>query len=165
MAEITFKGNPIHTAGELPPVGVAAPAFSIRGQNLQDFGLGDHAGKKKILNIFPSLDTGICALSVKAFHGKAAERDDVVVINISADLPFAQKRFCGAEGVSNAITGSTFASSFAADYGVTMLDGPLKDLCSRCVVVLDANDQVVYAEQVPEIVQEPNYDAALAALD
>lgn len=163
MARITFKGGPVHTRGDLPAVGSTAQSFTGVDQGLQEVALGDIAGKK-ILNIFPSLDTGVCALSVKAFHARAGTRDDVTVLNISADLPFAHKRFCGAEGIENARTLSTFRSSFGTDYGVDMTDGPLVGLHSRAVLVLDADNRVLHAEQVPEITQEPDYDAALAAL-
>ena len=163
MAEITLKGNPIHTNGELPASGAAAPAFSLTGADLSDVGLDGFEGKK-VLNIFPSVDTPVCALSIKAFNEKAAGKDGVSVLNISADLPFAQKRFCGAEGVEDAVTLSSFRSSFASDYGLEITDGPLAGLCSRAVIVLDESNNVVYSEQVPEIAQEPDYDAALAAL-
>ena len=164
MAQITFKGNPIHTSGTLPEKGATAPDFSLVGKDLSESNLASYAGKKKVLNIFPSIDTGICALSVKAFNAKAGSRDDTVVLNISADLPFAQNRFCGAEGVENAVTLSTFRSDFIDAYGVKMTDGPLAGLASRAVIVLDADNKVLYTEQVPEIAQEPDYDAALAAL-
>ena len=164
MATITLKGNEIHTCGELPAVGSTAPDFSLVAQDLSEASLATYAGKKKVLSIFPSIDTPVCALSVKAFHDKLADRDDVVVLNISRDLPFAQKRWCGAEGQENATTLSSFRSSFGQDYGVEITDGPLVGLCSRAVLVLDADNNVVHAEQVPEIAQEPNYDAVLAAL-
>jgi thiol peroxidase len=164
MAEITLKGNPIHTNGDLPATGSTAADFTLTAADLSDKGLDAWAGSKKVLNIFPSVDTPVCALSVKAFNAKAASKDGVVVLNISADLPFAQKRFCGAEGVEGAVTLSTFRSSFAKDYGLEIVDGPLAGLCSRAVIVLDENNAVVYSEQVPEIAQEPDYDAALAAL-
>lgn len=165
MAEITFKGNPIHTAGALPAVGAHAPGFHLVDTNLQEIGLGSFAGKKKVLNIFPSVDTGVCAMSVRQFNERIGDRGDAVVINISADLPFAHKRFCGAEGIERCVGASTFRDAeFGKRYGVELVDGPLAGLMSRAVVVLDANDRVVYTEQVPEIAQEPNYDAALAAL-
>jgi len=164
VAEITLKGNPIHTSGELPPVGATAKDFVLVSQDLAEVALSSFAGKRKVLNIFPSVDTKVCATSLKTFYNKLKSRDDVVVLNISADLPFAFKRFCGAEGVENAHTLSTFRSTFADDYGLKMVDGPLKGLCSRSVVVLDAHNKVIYTEQVPEIGQEPNYDAAIAAL-
>lgn len=164
MAEITLKGNTIHTSGSLPEKGSVVPAFKLVASDLSEATLDTYAGKKKVLNIFPSIDTGICALSVKAFNQKAGDKDGVVVLNISADLPFAQKRFCGAEGVENAVTLSTFRSDFAKEYGLEIVDGPMAGLCSRAVLVLDADNKVVYSEQVPEIAQEPDYDAALAAL-
>ena len=164
MAQIAFKGSPVHTTGELPAVGSAAPAFDLVAQDLTAAGLETFAGTKKVLNVFPSLDTGVCATSVRTFNQKAAGRDGVVVLNISADLPFAAKRFCVAEGIEGAHTLSTYRSTFAKDYGLELVDGPLAGLCSRVVLVLDEADEVVYAEQVPDIVQEPNYDAALAAL-
>ena len=162
MTTITLKGNTIHTCGDLPKVGTKAPAFTLTGADLKDVTLETFAGKTKVLNIFPSVDTAVCALSVKNFVTKAAAKPNTVVLNISADLPFAQKRFCAAEGVENAVTLSTFRSAFAKDWGVQVTDSPLAGLCSRAVVVLDANNTVVYTEQVPEIAQEPNYDKALA---
>lgn len=164
MAEIAFKGNPIHTVGELPAVGSAAPAFELVQGDLSPATLATFAGKKKVLNVFPSIDTPVCATSVRAFNEKAAGREGVVVLNVSADLPFAAGRFCAAEGIEGALTLSTFRSDFAKDYGLEIQDGPLAGLCSRAVLVLDENDQVVYAQQVPDIVEEPDYDAALAAL-
>lgn len=164
MADITFKGNPIHTNGTLPAVGATAPAFSLTAGDLTEATLDTYSGKKKVLNVFPSIDTPVCALSVKAFNSQAGSRDDAVVLNISADLPFAQGRFCGAEGIEGAKTLSTFRSSFASDYGLEIADSALKGLCSRAVIVLDQNNKVVYTEQVPDIAQEPNYAAAVAAL-
>jgi thiol peroxidase len=164
MAEITFKGSPIHTSGTLPTVGSKAPAFALAAGDLSDATLDTYSGKKKVLNVFPSIDTPVCALSVKAFNAQAGSRDDAVVLNISVDLPFAQGRFCGAEGIENAKTLSTFRSSFAKDYGLEISDGALKGLCSRAVIILDADNKVLYTEQVPEIAQEPNYSAAVAAL-
>jgi thiol peroxidase len=164
MAQITLKGNPIRTVGNLPEKGSKAPDFTLTAQDLSDVTLASYAGKKKVLNIFPSMDTAVCAKSVKTFYDKLSAKNDVVVLNISADLPFAAKRFCGAEGIENAVTLSTFRSNFADAYGVKIMDGPLKGVCSRAVVVLDPNNKVLYTEQVPEIAQEPNYDKALAAL-
>jgi thioredoxin-dependent peroxiredoxin len=164
MAEITFRGNPIHTVGELPTVGSPAPAFTLTGGTLADVTLGDFAGKSLVINIFPSIDTGVCAASVRAFNEKAGGRDDVTVLNVSADLPFAQARFCGAEGIEGVTNGSTFRSDFGSVYGVTMAEGPLAGLMSRAVVVVDGDGVVSYVEQVPEIGQEPDYDSALAAL-
>src|SRR3954470_5743754 len=164
MAEITLRGNPIHTAGELPPGGAPAPAFTLTGGNLADVTLGDFAGKNLVINIFPSIDTGVCASSVRAFNEKAGSRDDVTVLNVSADLPFAQGRFCGAEGIEGVTNASTFRSDFGSTYGVTVTDGPMAGLMSRAVVVVDGDGVVSYTEQVPEIGQEPNYDSALAAI-
>jgi thiol peroxidase len=164
MAQIAFKGGPVHTTGDLPALGSAAPAFDLVDQGLAAATLDTFQGKKKVLNVFPSLDTGVCATSVRTFNQKAAGRQDAVVLNISADLPFAAKRFCVAEGIEGAHTLSTFRSTFAKDYGLELVDGPLAGLCSRAVLVLDADNRVVYAQQVPDIVEEPDYDAALAAL-
>jgi thiol peroxidase len=164
MSEITLRGNTIHTVGELPAVGTPAPAFTVTGGNLADVTLGDFAGKSLVINIFPSVDTGVCAASVRAFNQKAGGRDDVKVLNVSADLPFAQGRFCGAEGIEGVTNGSTFRSDFGSTYGVTITDGPMAGLMSRAVVVVDGDGVITYTEQVPEIGQEPNYDAALAAL-
>jgi thiol peroxidase len=164
MAEITLKGNTIHTSGDLPSIGSSAKPFTLVRTDLAERKLSDYAGKKKILNVYPSLDTSTCATSVKQFHAKASERDDVVVLNISADLPFASKRFCAAEGVENAEVLSTFRSDFADHYGLKITDGPLAGLCSRAVIVLGENDEVLYTQQVGEIAEEPDYDKALAAL-
>lgn len=164
MAEITLGGNPIHTAGELPAVGAPAPAFTLTGGNLADVTLGDFAGKRVVLNIFPSIDTNVCAASVRAFNQKAGGRDDATVLNVSMDLPFAQGRFCGAEGIEGVTNASAFRSDFGDVYGVTVTDGPMRGLLSRAVVIVDGDGVVTYTEQVPEIAQEPNYDAALAAL-
>ncbi len=163
MAEITLKGNSIHTSGDLPAVGTAAPAFSLTDTGLADKSLDDFSGKK-VLNVFPSLDTPVCAVSVRQFNQRAAGRQGVAVLNISADLPFAHGRFCAAEGIEGAINLSSMRSSFARDYGCEIVDGPLKGLCSRAVLVLDEANNVVYCEQVPEIAQEPDYEAALATL-
>jgi thioredoxin-dependent peroxiredoxin len=163
MAEITLKGNPIHTRGELPARGTTAPAFRLVNTKLAEVGLDDFAGKK-VLNVFPSLDTGVCAASVRRFAELAAGRDGVRVLNVSADLPFAHGRFCSTEGIEGVENLSTFRSTFADDYGLRIVDGPLAGLCSRAVLVLDEANRVVYSEQVPEIAQEPDYAAALAAL-
>ena len=164
MAEITLRGNAIHTVGDLPAVGSPAPAFTLAGGSLNDVTLGDFAGKGLVINIFPSIDTGVCQASVRNFNEKAGAREDVTVLNVSADLPFAEGRFCGAEGIEGVTNGSSFRSDFGTDYGVTMSEGPLNGLLSRAVVVIDAEGNVAYTEQVPEIGQEPNYDSALAAL-
>jgi len=164
MATITLKGNSIETVGQLPANGTSAPDFNLTGTDLGDVKLSDLPGKK-VLNIFPSLDTGICALSVKAFNAQAAGIDGVTVLNISADLPFAHGRFCAAEGIADAVNLSTLRDpEFGDRYGVRISTGPLAGLCSRAVVIVDGDGTVVYSEQVPEIVQEPDYDAAISAL-
>ncbi len=165
MATITLEGNEIHTNGELPAVGSAAPDFKLTTGELADVSLADFAGKKKLLNIVPSLDTGVCATSTKKFNDAAKGRDDVVFLTISADLPFAQGRFCEAENIDAVKTLSMMRDrNFAKDYGVLITDGPLAGITARAVVVLGADNKVVYTELVPEIVQEPDYDKALAAL-
>ena len=164
MTTITFKGQPVETSGALPAIGGLAPDFTLVAPDLSEVRLSDLGAQKKVLNIFPSLDTSVCALSVRRFNAEAATHPDVLVLNISADLPFAHRRFCTSEGIDRAKNASTFRSSFAADYGVLMTTGPLAGLASRAVLVLDEQDHVIHAEQVPEIAQEPNYDAALAAL-
>ena len=147
-----------------PAVGSKAPTFELVAGDLSSATLDTYAGAKKVLNVFPSIDTPVCATSVRMFNQKAAGKDGVVVLNVSADLPFASGRFCAAEGIEGAHTLSTFRSDFAKAYGLEIADGPLAGLCSRAVLVLDENDNVIHAEQVPEITQEPDYDAALAAL-
>ena len=165
MATITLQGNAINTNGELPAVGSQAPDFSLVDGELNDVRLSNYACKKKLLNIVPSLDTDVCAASTKQFNESAAGRDNAVMLVISADLPFAQGRFCTAESVDKVVPLSMMRSrNFAKDYGVLITDGPLAGITARAVVVLDENDKVVYTELVPEIAQEPNYDAALAAL-
>ncbi|HHK41456.1 MAG TPA: thiol peroxidase [Planctomycetaceae bacterium] len=165
MATITLEGNEIHTNGELPGVGTDAPDFSLTTKDLADVALADFAGKKKLLNIVPSLDTGICATSTKKFNDAAKGRDDVVFLTISSDLPFAQGRFCEAENIDTVQTLSMMRDkNFAKDYGVLITDGPLAGITARAVVVLDADNKVLYTELVPEIAQEPDYDKALAAL-
>jgi thiol peroxidase len=164
MAEITLRGNPIHTSGELPAVGSPAPAFTLTGGNLADVTAADFAGKSVVLNIFPSIDTGVCQASVRAFNEKAGSRDDAVVLNVSADLPFAQSRFCGAEGIENVTVGSSFRSTFGTDYGVTMVDGGMRGLLARSVVVVDTDGRVLHTQMVPDIGIEPDYEAAVAAL-
>lgn len=163
MATITLKGNPIHTAGELPSVGSSAPDTTLTGTDLANVKLSSIAGKR-VLNIFPSIDTGVCATSVRTFNKRATEKPGVTVINVSMDLPFALKRFCGAEGIDKALSFSGFRGDFGPKYGVIIQDGPLAGLYSRAIVVLDESGKVLHAEQVPEIAQEPNYDAALAKL-
>lgn len=164
MAQVTLGGNPVNTVGELPAVGSPAPGFTLAGADLSDVTAESLAGKKVVLNIFPSVDTPTCASSVRAFNEKAAGRDDAVVVCVSEDLPFAMSRFCGAEGLSNVLTGSAFRSDFGDDFGVTLADGKLAGLLARAVVVLDESGTVVYTELVGEIADEPDYDAALAAL-
>lgn len=165
MAKITFKGNPVETIGELPAVGSKAPALELTKTDLSDVGLSAFAGKKKILTINPSLDTGVCQATVRSFNAKATSRGDTIVLSISSDLPFAAKRFCASEGIERVVPLSVMRSrAFAKDWGVLMTSGPLAGLVARAVVVLDENDVVKYVELVPEIAQEPNYDAALAAL-
>ena len=166
MATITFKGTPIRTVGTLPQVGVNAPAFQLVDKDLAEVGLDRFAGKKKVLNIVPSLDTSVCALSARRFSREVAAMADTVVLNISADLPFAQARFCTSQELKQTVNLSAFRSeAFGKAYGVTIITGPLAGLMSRAVVVLDRQDKVVHTEQVPEIAQEPNYEAALFALN
>ncbi|VUD56363.1 putative thiol peroxidase [Thalassocella blandensis] len=164
MATVTLKGNPIETVGDLPAVGNKAPAFTLVKTDLSEVSLSDYAGKKLVLNIFPSVDTGTCAMSVRNFNEKAASLENTTVLCVSVDLPFAMARFCGAEGIENVESASAFRSSFGSDYGLLFKNGPLAGLCSRCVVVIDADGKVVYTEQVSETADEPNYEAAIAAL-
>lgn len=165
MATITLKGTPIHTAGDFPVVGSTAPALTLVNAKLENVSLSDFAGKKKLLNIVPSLDTPVCATSTRKFNETASKHPNTVVLIVSADLPFAQGRFCTVEGLENVIALSTMRSpTFAADYGVLIEDGPLAGVTARAVVVLDENDKVIYSELVPEIAQEPDYEKALAAL-
>ncbi|MEO7586755.1 MAG: thiol peroxidase [Arachnia sp.] len=165
MTDITFKGSTVSTQGELPDVGSRAIDFNLVGTDLQPVKLSDFAGRRLVLNIFPSLDTGVCANSVRTFNQKAAGLENATVICISRDLPFAQARFCGAEGIENVVTASDFRTTLGEDYGVTMIDGPLEGLLSRAVIVIDETGLVAYTQQVPEITTEPDYDAALAALN
>ncbi|HKK06773.1 MAG TPA: thiol peroxidase [Gammaproteobacteria bacterium] len=165
MAQITLKGNPINTNGDLPAVDAAAPDFHLTDGELNDVTLADYKGKKKLLNIVPSLDTPVCATSTKKFDEYAKGRDNVVMLIVSADLPFAQGRFCTSEKLDNVVPLSMMRSrNFAKDYGVLIQDGPLAGITARAIVVIDENDKVVYTEMVPEIGQEPDYDKALAAL-
>jgi len=164
MANITLGGNPIHTSGNLPAVGAKAPDFKLTAGDLKDLSLADFKGKKKVLNIVPSLDTPVCATSTRKFNSDAGKLPNVVVLVISADLPFAAKRFCTTEGLANVTPLSTFRSTFAKDYGIALVDGSMAGVTGRAVMVLDENDKVVYEELVPEIKQEPNYEKALAAL-
>jgi thiol peroxidase len=162
MATITLKGNEIHTNGSLPTVGDSLADFSLVASNLSEKSLADFNGKRLVLNIFPSIDTGTCATSVRHFNVDAASLENTTVLCISKDLPFALNRFCGAEGISNVETLSAFRSN--AFDAITFTDGPLKGLLSRCVIVVDENAKVLYTEQVAETTNEPNYEAALAAL-
>jgi thiol peroxidase len=165
MASTKLAGNPVALNGNLPAVGNTAPTFTLVNKDLADVALADFAGKKKVLNIFPSIDTGVCAASVRRFNQEASKLENTVVLCISADLPFAQARFCGAEGLENVVTLSTMRGrAFLADYGVEIADGPLVGVAARAVVVLDAQDKVIHAELVPEIKQEPDYATALKAL-
>lgn len=165
MATVTLKGNPVSVAGNLPRPGAAAPDFLLATKELGDVSLAQWAGKKKVLNIVPSLDTPTCQKSTRVFNEKASSMNNAVVLVIAADLPFAMARFCGAEGLDNVVTLSTFrGKDFHQKYGVDIADGPLKGLTARAVVVLDENNKVVHSELVPEIGNEPNYDAALNAL-
>ena len=165
MATITLHGNPIQTTGELPKVGSEAVGIRLVGSDLNDVSLHDFAGKRKVLNIFPSVDTPTCATSVRQFNAHASKLENTVVLCISADLPFAQTRFCGAEGLSNVVNLSLMRGhNFAKDYGVLIENGPLAGLTARAVVVLDASNKVLHTELVGEIGNEPNYDAAIAAL-
>jgi thiol peroxidase len=166
MAQITLEGNAINTNGELPAVGAEAPDFSLTKGDLSDVSLADFAGKKKLLNIVPSLDTGVCAASTKKFNTAMGDKANAVALVVSADLPFAQGRFCSTEGIDNVVSLSMMRNrNFAKDYGVLITDGPLAGICARAVVVLDEQNLVLYTQLVPEIVQEPDYDAALAHLD
>lgn len=165
MATVTLKGNPIDVAGSFPLKGQKAPAFKLVAKDLADVSLAAYAGKRKILNIVPSLDTAVCATSTRKFNEKAGSLTNAVVLVISADLPFAAGRFCSTEGLNNVVTLSTLRGrEFMKAYGVEITSGPLAGVTARGVVVLDENDTVLHAELVPEITQEPNYDAALAAL-
>jgi thiol peroxidase len=164
MAEVTLGGTPVHTSGDLPTVGATAPSYSLVGADLSEFDAGEFAGRNVILNIFPSIDTPTCATSVRQFNERAAGMDDTVVVCVSADLPFAMGRFCGAEGIENVKVGSTFRSDFGSAYGVVLTDGKLQGVLARAVVVIGPDGTVKHTELVPEIAQEPDYDAALAAL-
>jgi thiol peroxidase len=164
MATTALKGNPTQTNGDLPAIGSKAPDFLLVATDMSEKRLADFRGKKKILSINPSYDTPVCQVATRTFNERAAGLDDVVVLMVSADLPFAQKRFCAAEGIEGVVPVSTFRGSFLKDYGVELIDGPLKGVSARAIVVLDENDKVVHTELVPDIAQEPNYDAAIAAL-
>jgi thioredoxin-dependent peroxiredoxin len=164
MATTTLGDTPVHTVGDLPAVGSTIPTFTLAGADLQDFTSDAFAGHRLVLNIFPSIDTGVCSASVRRFNQLAVGLENTVVVCASADLPFALRRFCGAEGIDNVTVGSSFRSSFGTDYGVTMIDGGMRGLLARCVVVADTDGSVLYTEVVPSIGQEPDYDAAVAAL-
>jgi thiol peroxidase len=163
VATITLKGTTFHTSGQLPALGSTPPDSALLAADLSERLLSSFPGKR-VLNVFPSLDTPVCATSVRTFNVRAAARPGVTVLNISMDLPFAAKRFCAAEGIPGAVTLSAFRSAFPEAYGLKITDGPLAGLCSRAVVVLDGEGKVLHAQQVPEIAQEPDYDAALALL-
>jgi thiol peroxidase len=164
MATITFQGKPINTVGDLPAVGSKAPEFKLTNRKMQDVGLAEYAGKRKLLNIVPSLDTPTCATSTRKFNEKGAHLPNTAVLVISADLPFAQARFCEIEGIKHVTALSSFRSNFAHDYGVELLDSILAGLTARAIIIIDENDQVIYTELVSEIADEPDYAGALAAL-
>jgi len=165
MSTVTLQGNPVRVDGDLPAVGQAAPDFTLVGKELNDVPLASFGSQRKVLNIFPSVDTGVCAASVRHFNGLAGGLRDTVVLCISADLPFAQSRFCGAEGLDNVVNLSTLrGSEFLHDYGVALAEGPMGGLAARAVVVLDGDNTVLHVELVPEIAREPDYEAALNAL-
>ncbi|WP_445372922.1 thiol peroxidase [Methylomonas sp. HW2-6] len=165
MATITFQGKPINTVGDLPAVGSPAPDFLLTNRKMQDVGLAEFAGKRKVLNIVPSLDTPTCAASTRKFNEKAAHLPNTVVLAVSADLPFAQVRFCEIEGIKHVVPLSTFRSSFAHDYGVELLDSILAGLTARAIVIIDEHNTVIYTQLVNEIADEPDYSAALATLN
>lgn len=164
MATTKFKGNTVNTAGDLPATGSAAPSYTLTGADLGDVESSSN-GRRTVLNIFPSVDTGVCAASVRKFNELASSLENTDVVCVSKDLPFALARFCGAEGIENVTATSAFRSSFGTDYGVEMVDGPMKGLLARSVVVVDADGKVAYTELVPEITTEPDYDSALKALN
>ncbi len=165
MAQTALRGNPVNTSGDLPAVGSSAPTFSLTGADLSSVSSGDYNGQRLVLNIFPSVDTPTCAQSVRTFNERAAELENTSVLCVSADLPFAQGRFCGAEGIESVKTASTFRNpEFLDAFGVGMVDGPLQGLCARAVVVVDEAGQVAHTQLVPEIADEPDYDSAIAAL-
>lgn len=164
MATTSLRGNPVHTVADLPVPGDKAPAYTLTGQDLSDVSSDGFSGSRVVLNIFPSVDTATCAASVRRFNELAASLDDTVVVCVSADLPFAMRRFCGAEGIENVVTGSSFRSSFGSDFGVTMTDGAMRGLLARTVIVVDTDGTVLHTQLVPDIGTEPDYDAAVAAL-
>jgi thioredoxin-dependent peroxiredoxin len=165
MATLLHRGVTVHSVGDLPAVGTALPAFTLTGSNMEDFGNDVAAGRRLVLNIFPSVDTRVCAMSVRRFNQLAADLDNTLVLCVSADLPYAQARFCGAEGIENVVMGSSFRSRFGTDFGVAQVDGRNRGLLTRAVVVADADGTVRYTEQVADISTEPGYDAALAVLN
>ncbi len=165
MAGITFKGQPTRTAGSLPAIGSKAPDFELTGTDLAQYTLGQWSGQRKLLNIFPSIDTPVCAASARRFNEEASRYADTVMLNVSADLPFAQNRYCGSEGLADVRNLSTFrAPEFGVNYGVRIEEGPLRGLCARAIVVIDEHDTVVHTQLVSEIGDEPDYEAALKAL-
>jgi thiol peroxidase len=164
MATVTLQGNVFNTTGDLPKVGSEAPDFTLVETDLSETTLADYAGSKLILNIFPSVDTGVCATSIRTFNQKASDLDNTKVLCVSADLPFAAARFCGAENIENVATGSSFRGSFGTDYGVCFSDGPLAGLLSRSIVLINEQGTVIYTEQIAETTEEPDYAAAIAAL-
>lgn len=164
MTQVTLKGNAINLSGNLPETGSKAIDFSLIRRDLSEVSLENFKGKKKILSIVPSLDTGVCAASAKKFNERLSGNDNVVMINVSMDLPFAQDRFCKEEGVNNSEALSAFRSTFPEDYGVKITDGPLKGLCARAIVIIDEDNKVIYTQLVPEITQEPDYDQAITHL-
>jgi thiol peroxidase len=164
MAEVTLGGNPVHTSGDLPEVGSAVPSFTLTGSDLGDVSASTYEGKNLVLNIFPSVDTPTCATSVRTFNERAAGLENTAVVCVSADLPFALGRFCGAEGIENVSATSSFRSSFGDDFGVNLTDGPLAGVLARAIVVVGSDGTVKHTEMVSEIANEPDYDAALGAL-
>lgn len=165
MATITFQGNPLNTSGELPAIGTNAPDFSLVNSQLQDISLASYVGKRKVVSIVPSLDTPTCAASTRIFNQKASKLDNTVVLVVSADLPFAQDRFCKSENLKEVVVLSSFRSDFSDHYGVTITDTILQGLTTRAIVIIDENDKVSYTELVAEITDEPDYDSALAVLN
>lgn len=165
METIFFKGTPCHTYGQIPAVGTEAPGFDLTGKDLQPVRLSDYDGKRVVLNIFPSLDTPVCAMSVRKFNKEAADLDNVAIICVSMDLPFAMSRFCSAEGIDNVIAASAFRSPvFLQNYGVQMIDGPLAGLLARAVIVMDENHRIIFSDLVEEITNEPDYKGAISVL-
>lgn len=165
METVYFKGTPVHTYGEVPEVGSKAPDFTLVTKDLAEINLADFAGKRLVLNVFPSLDTPVCAASVRRFNKDAADIDNVAVVCVSMDLPFAMSRFCVAEGIENVVAASAFRSpEFAHNYGLQLTDGPLAGLLARCVLIIDENSKVIYRDLVDEITHEPDYEAAVKVL-